>query len=103
MGVQAIFTSGESQRVEKEVTIVSSESDRIDKVVCYPNPARENLCIDGDVRSVKVINLQGSVVFHAGISGKNPYIIDVSKWNNGIYFLIIETGNRFKIEKVIKL
>ncbi|MBL4655825.1 MAG: T9SS type A sorting domain-containing protein [Bacteroidia bacterium] len=75
----------------KEVGI----SDQIlpsSKIIIYPNPATHNLTVDfGDlkVEEIRLINAIGQVIYSEKISKPTIHQLDISEYNNGIYFLEI--------------
>ncbi|MEZ4927038.1 MAG: peptidoglycan DD-metalloendopeptidase family protein [Saprospiraceae bacterium] len=68
-------------------------------VSIYPNPASNFVHIDGPKRnSIKLYDTVGKLI----ISDTDVQIIDVSGLPKGLYFLMIETGARVFVEKVLK-
>jgi hypothetical protein len=69
----------------------------------YPNPANDHVTVqaDSDLRSITVFDIQGRNV-HAYSSQATAFSFDISKFENGIYFLKIVTDKGMKTEKLIK-
>jgi hypothetical protein len=69
----------------------------------YPNPANDHVTVqaDSDLRSITVFDIQGRNV-HAYSPQATAFSFDISKFENGIYFLKIVTDKGMKTEKVIK-
>lgn len=70
--------------------------DEYKKITLYPTPSNYELNIEVDNSflndSYQVIDLNGKVVLNGIIKSKS-FIIDVAHFSNGVYNLIIESGN----------
>jgi hypothetical protein len=64
------------------------------KMRVYPNPSNNRIYVLGATEGVSVFNMMGQEVFHK----KQVKSIDISNWENGIYF--IKSGN--SVVKIIK-
>lgn len=77
-----------------------------DEIILYPNPTKGILRIEAtgedNINTLTLINNQGLIVLQKQ-NEKINYEIDLSNITNGIYSLIIETGNTIIIKKVIKI
>ncbi len=76
------------------------------KVEVYPNPVennRINIMANQDIRSVKILNVLGSVVFNEQYDeGTNNVQLDLNKLNKGLYLLKIEfAGEETYTEKIM--
>ena len=60
----------------------------------YPNPSNNRIYVLGATERVSVFNMIGQEVFHK----KQVKSIDISNWENGIYF--VKSGN--SVVKIIK-
>jgi hypothetical protein len=88
-----------------------SESFTSDDIVIYPIPVKDNLNIslklaaDGVTR-LELLDLSGHKLFEKEVnqlSGYQEYILDMSTYNTGYYFLKIWHGNKqLAIKRVIK-
>lgn len=105
IGVQAVYVSGESDVVEKEITVLSNAESGADagSISCYPNPVGEKLHIAGNVMHVRIRDCQGREVYDRKISGTGPWTIDMSTWQSGLYFVILESGGQVHVEKIVKI
>ncbi|MBN8641357.1 MAG: T9SS type A sorting domain-containing protein [Flavobacteriales bacterium] len=72
-------------------------------VVVFPNPTSGNINITSkfNIKSVELYDIQGRIL-ETVIENSNESILDVSKRQNGIYFLKITTDEGSKVEKIIK-
>ena len=70
-------------------------------IVVYPNPASSkiNLKATTSIKTIDLYDLQGRIIESA--IGNNTFI-DISKQQNGVYFLKITTEKGSKVEKIIK-
>ena len=70
----------------------------------YPNPVDSNIIIENNFNQnleLFVFDLLGNIVFTTKIiEGKNN--INLSELESGVYNIVIEAGNFFRIEKIIK-
>jgi uncharacterized protein YceK len=77
-------------------------NNKISEVILYPNPAADQLYIksETDIHSLKIIDMNGSIVFETSDS----YIrfIDISILNKGFYAILIESDNIQSIQKLVK-
>ena len=64
------------------------------KMRVYPNPSNNRIYVLGATEGVSVLNMMGQEVFHK----KQVKSIDISNWENGIYF--VKSGN--SVVKIIK-
>ena len=64
------------------------------KMRVYPNPSNNRIYVLGATEGVSVFNMMGQEVFHK----KQVKSIDISNWENGIYF--VKSGN--SVVKIIK-
>lgn len=71
----------------------------------YPNPVYEDLHINGstEIKSITLYSLAGKLCKQVRLSDKtNNYSLSLSELSSGVYFLLIETSNGIKSQKVIK-
>lgn len=68
----------------------------------YPNPVKNELNINSvsELRSVKVLNAVGQIIFDTKVIG-NSYKINTSSYKNGIYFVQIESEKGMNIKKFV--
>ena len=67
----------------------------------YPNPAVTEIKINPfskDNFEIEIINTHGNTI----LKTKNKTVIDISKFSNGIYFIIVREGNNLYSQKFIK-
>jgi len=81
---------------------IASEEDRIH---IYPNPARDYITLDSDLPA----NSRYTIVNNAGIRVQSGPIddhiknIDISSYQNGLFYIIFECGNKKHTKKFLKL
>lgn len=71
----------------------------------YPNPVYEELHVKGnaEIKSITLYSLAGKLCKQVRLSNKtNNYSLSLSELSSGVYFLLIETSNGIKSQKVIK-
>lgn len=84
--------------------LISTEAVGIDEasansVKVYPNPATDNLYIEGeDILGVEVLDMNGRVVRSIANAGT----IDMSELSNGVYMVRTTTGNGISVRKIVK-
>lgn len=84
-----------SENHNDEVVLFTSGIDTPGlKVEVYPNPVennRINISANQDIRSVKILNVLGAVVFNEQYDeGTNNVQLDLNKLNKGLYLLKVE-------------
>lgn len=65
----------------------------------FPNPANESVTITSTegINDLSVYNLAGQLIYHSGKSHSDPFILNVSTWDNGMYFLQVNNQSRKKL------
>jgi hypothetical protein len=77
----------------------------------FPNPVENTLYLAGLETitgrcTVTLLDFFGLVVFNRELSEeekKGLYRLDVSQFTGGVYFLVVQSGNKTKTKKIIKL
>ncbi len=94
--------------VEAIGTIVTSIKDALsdNTVLVFPNPATELLNVDlsayqGAVLDIKVKDINGREYFAIEGYGKQGLEIEVATYTSGVYFLIIQIGDKQTIRKFL--
>lgn len=78
-------------------TWVQGVSDLEKSLMVYPNPANDYLNVEGDMTSVEVYNTVGQCLMSKQVNGDTK--IDLSGFNNGIYFLRVFNNGEMAIRK----
>ncbi|MDN4165110.1 Ig-like domain-containing protein [Cytophagales bacterium LB-30] len=89
--------------VAEDIEVVSGIAENAFQVKAYPNPCSEYLSIEwegNEVKTLRLLSLQGQMVQEHRLSGQQQYRLDVSKEQAGIYLLQIATGSRSQILKI---
>ncbi len=74
--------------------------------VLQPNPAKDNVLVDfggqSDLNEKQIIlyNALGQIVFSTQMSGNN-YTLSLSEFNNGLYFVEVNSNNKKETKKLI--
>jgi hypothetical protein len=72
----------------------------------YPNPTSEKVTLEflnNEIKSISIINLMGEMLYKQALSSEeDKFILDMSRFSNGIYFISIESENTIKIVKIVK-
>jgi extracellular elastinolytic metalloproteinase len=78
----------------------------LDMVQIYPNPASGVLNIDmsnyPEVRSVRITDLQGKVLYDNGAVAQTLLTVDVSPWRSGIYLVSLVDSKGAKTVEVMR-
>lgn len=86
--------------------ITSISEVKLENVKIFPNPASTAITLLSDnnlqIADVNIVNLLGETILTQTIHGKSIYEIDVSGLSNGIYFIVIKSGDKFITQKFIK-
>jgi hypothetical protein len=70
----------------------------------YPNPASQNINIIApeNFQSLEVYNMVGKTIQFTKLSNQNTYGMDISKYENGVYFMKLTfDNNHYGIQKLI--
>jgi hypothetical protein len=84
---------------EKEVA--SAE----DLISVYPNPGSEEFTIDNSpftIKELEIYNSLGEQILKQQTTDNKRQTVNISSWNNGVYFLRIKTGSGFVVKKIVK-
>ncbi len=84
-------------------TIVATEDPQVSPVNFYPNPAKDIVYIETDLKidDIKVSNVNGQDV-RIKISADRPSELDISSLSTGIYYVFIRTGDQITSSKFVK-
>lgn len=91
--------------------LVSSSDSYASEFRIYPQPADKQIIIEWEgftenmESDLTVVNSSGAMIFARKISQFNDsqFVMDISGWNKGIYFIRIETSDMIRTLKMIKL
>ena len=100
----AVYDEGESDPTDTlEVILTGNDKYIFDELNIYPNPANDYLVLESGnpITSVKLVNYTGQIVLQKVINDK-LYKIDISDLKQGIYLLILESGNKSVSKQIIK-
>lgn len=70
-----------------------AEFDSKDKIIAYPNPVTGSLVTLSKTCNYKIYNFMGQFIEEH----KNFHLINISSYNNGLYFVVIDTGQTIKL------
>lgn len=76
-------------------SLLTINENEINKIEIYPNPVKEILHLNKEVKTLTVVDLLGKIL----IIKNNVNQLDVSGFQNGVYLLNIELENGFKETK----
>jgi len=101
-GERTVSLSGEG------VVITSVEDDVVSSkdIITYPNPAKTRLQIDlsklnGQSAEVSILQMSGLKMFDREVENRDSLSIDVSKFDQGLYIVLIKTKKSIVKKKVI--
>lgn len=83
-----------------------SENQDLQGINVFPNPATDFISVEinenHSLLNVSLTSIEGKVVFQQDNTSKRTFKIDISNFDNGIYFLKISNGSKSNNYKVIK-
>ncbi len=100
----AVYDDGESEPTNiQEVLLTGINEPEMENINVFPNPAGDFVFLNSEesITSVKVCNYAGQVIIKKTINN-NSHKLNISQLKSGIYFLIIETGNKSIFRQIIK-
>ncbi|MDD4848941.1 MAG: T9SS type A sorting domain-containing protein, partial [Bacteroidales bacterium] len=99
---EAVLTASKNniyKTIQLTTQFTAIEENAANTIQVYPNPAQNQVNIYGEgIRNIKIINQIGQTVFTTDKS-----TVDVTLFNDGIYFFEIETNKDVVVQKVIVL
>ena len=101
--VTAVYIDGDDQCESdpEEVNVIITAVDESKAAKIYPNPTSGMLNIEGQGRMhISISNMMGQVVGESDAEGNA--VLDMSRYQSGIYFVRIETANGCSVTKVTK-
>lgn len=90
-----------TQQFSDNTTFVSTNSDDASNWLVYPNPAKDLININVDIQdnfNISIFNTVGEVVLRE----KNKKVFNVSKLEDGIYFIKLQSSKALQVKKFIK-
>jgi hypothetical protein len=80
------------------------------KLMLFPNPVTNQLCIQYSSSTIKkvqlqILDIQGRIVLQQTLDsfqGTNYAFIPVTQFSKGLYFVLIQNGNKLETTKFIK-
>ena len=98
---QPVFGSKEphSFKIAGEEKIEENKSQDIN---VYPNPVTDRLYIDAEVEEVEVYDVYGRLQDNKTTRQQGDEAIDVSRLNNGVYFVRIKTDSGDVVRRFVK-
>jgi hypothetical protein len=92
---------------ESNISLSTINTDELNDLKIYPNPAAESLKIEFpnlvDNVSFKIYNIMGQVVLNSNSISKGQHKIDITPLIDGLYYLEIYFNDSKKINKFIKI
>ncbi|NLA25214.1 MAG: DUF4886 domain-containing protein [Bacteroidales bacterium] len=86
------------------ITYSSVDNNFVNDIAVMPNPANDYITISGinelEIDLIQIIDLSGRLIYSA--NPPNSATIDISKLNQGTYFLKIETIGKTAIRRFVK-
>ena len=69
----------------------------------YPNPAtgQVTLSLYDKAAYVNIINMQGKLVYETKNIDAGEFNLDITKYNKGIYFVMVKIGNAIEKQKLV--
>lgn len=79
------------------------DKNELSSLKVYPNPSNDQITVSNSDRIdfVEISDLNGKIVYTAN-TGSLVEVIDISRLENGIYYLTIHSNNAVGVQKIIK-
>lgn len=101
-----IFSAQAQTSLSTAADFTVRDTDGIEKLSVYPNPAINNLVIESHsndkLNHIKVYDVLGNVLVNEPLDREKRYELDVSLYEKGVYFAEIATENSTTIKKFNK-
>ncbi|MCF8275709.1 MAG: T9SS type A sorting domain-containing protein [Flavobacteriales bacterium] len=86
--------------IPNPATSINEVEQKLQKLELYPNPSSDLVQLKLNEKSyIKAFDMLGNLVFSAQANERN--VIDVSKWNAGIYSIVAESENKVITERLV--
>lgn len=91
-----------SNSITIDITTIGINDLAFENVSAFPNPTKAiiNLKLDQEISSIKLMNISGQTLM---VLDPNTSQLDISKYDNGIYFLELSNSDKRSIIKIIKI
>lgn len=92
----------------KAITSIQAFSDGLDNIRLFPNPASTYIELKipanySAIHSLKIYSISGAMIDQKAFPGNTgAFRYDISRFNNGIYFMEINTDNHKDVLKFLK-
>ena len=74
---------------------------KVETLNMYPNPSADNVTIENKENGILIVrDLEGRIIFKDQITG--DHVLDISKYNAGIYFITVQSHDIVRTAKLIK-
>jgi len=104
----------DSVAIDPEIWLISGENQYslgIEKrnegsITIFPNPTKNIIGLsfyNATSSEIKIFDLHGNLLRTLSLPYRNNYILDISTYSPGIYFLVIETEEQIFSEKILKV
>lgn len=90
-------------KLHTSVGIEESSEERFSDLP-FPNPANDIFKIRNTqliISKITIYNMMGNIIYSANDINSNEIIVDVNKWNDGIYFVKVVSGEKYYYKKII--
>jgi hypothetical protein len=88
------------------ISYIGIEEAAVQKLSIYPNPAKNQLMVKGakanNIASIKLSDVTGRILQEHQALGEDSMSLDISSYNNGMYFVITEGPGGINVTKIIK-
>jgi len=88
------------------ITNIGIDENGLDRVAIYPNPTKDLLNIDmsgyNNVKAIRVVDLQGKVLFETTNITTSTVTVDLSAWKSGVYLVQLTDINGAKAVEIVK-
>lgn len=90
--------------IQEDVGVTSLSAAAQQDIMLYPNPASEtvNLKSAQEIQFVKIVSLSGQLLKTIQINDYNQEI-DISSFQSGIYFMLVQTEEELLTQKFVKM
>jgi hypothetical protein len=86
-----------------KITGISTKTTTTENFVVYPNPSNSKitLALPATADFIRIVDFTGRMVFETKNVNESEFIIDVSKYSKGIYFISAKIGDILEKQKLL--
>ena len=98
------YDTGLSDSCEHEATYVGIQKIETSSISIWPNPVQKELHVSAslNIDEIQIFDITGKLIFNLNKNQRMEALIDMSEFDNGIYFVQVTTSKGIEMKKILK-